>query len=165
MFTGGAADRVKDIQELATGVSAVDVRLFGCGSDQSLEGTIDNMRRFRDAVLGETLIAEGLGRSQLPRRGRPSPPLLFASVSVSAFSACSEDCLPLSGFRRFSLRLLGKPSCFGLFPCLTFRLAGCGFGSLPGGQLGRLALFRCSSRRLALGNPTVTVRDCLLTNL
>jgi hypothetical protein len=52
MFTGGDADWVGDIQELGKlGVSAVDVRLFGYGSDQSLEATIDNMRRFRDGVL------------------------------------------------------------------------------------------------------------------
>jgi hypothetical protein len=88
-----------------------------------------------------------------------------ALLLFSAFSACGEDRLPLSGFRRFSLRLLGKPSCLGLFSCLTFRFAGRGFGSLPGSQLGRLALFRCLSRRLALGNPTVTVRDRLLTSL
>jgi hypothetical protein len=54
MFTGGAADWVNDIQELAQlGVSAVDVRLFGYGADQSLDGTIGNMRRFRDAVLAK----------------------------------------------------------------------------------------------------------------
>ncbi len=88
-----------------------------------------------------------------------------ALLLFSAFSACGEDRLPLSGFRRFSLRLLGKPSCLGLFPRLTFGFASRSFGSLPGGQLGRLALFRCSSRRLALGNPTVTVRDRLLTSL
>jgi len=82
-----------------------------------------------------------------------------------ALSACGEDRLPLSGFRRFSLRVLGKPSCLGLFPRLTFGFASSGFGSLPGSQLGRLALFRCSSGRFALGNPTVTVRDRLLTSL
>jgi probable F420-dependent oxidoreductase len=48
MFTGGDADWVADIRALADlGVSAVDVRL----SDQSLDATIDNMRRFRDGVL------------------------------------------------------------------------------------------------------------------
>ena len=52
MFTGGDTDWVADIQELGRlGVSAVDVRLFGYGSDQSLDATIDNMRRFRDGVL------------------------------------------------------------------------------------------------------------------
>ena len=35
------------------GVSAVDVRLFGYGAAQSLDGTIDNMRRFRDGVLSK----------------------------------------------------------------------------------------------------------------
>jgi hypothetical protein len=35
------------------GVTAVDVRLFGYGPDQSLDATIDNMRRFRDGVLGK----------------------------------------------------------------------------------------------------------------
>jgi probable F420-dependent oxidoreductase len=48
MFTGGDADWVADIKALADlGVSAVDVRL----SDQTLDATIDNMRRFRDGVL------------------------------------------------------------------------------------------------------------------
>ena len=54
MFTGGDADWVNDIQELAQlGVSAVDVRLFGYGADQSLDATIGNMRRFRDGVLAK----------------------------------------------------------------------------------------------------------------
>jgi probable F420-dependent oxidoreductase len=54
MFTGGDADWVRDIQELAElGVSAVDVRLFGYGPAQSLDGTIGNMRRFRDGVLAK----------------------------------------------------------------------------------------------------------------
>jgi probable F420-dependent oxidoreductase len=54
MFTGGDADWVADIQELAMlGVGAVDVRLFGYGPDQSLEATIGNMRRFRDGVLAK----------------------------------------------------------------------------------------------------------------
>ncbi|MSP03766.1 MAG: TIGR03619 family F420-dependent LLM class oxidoreductase [Acetobacteraceae bacterium] len=52
MFTGSDADWVSDIQALTElGVSAVDVRLFGYGANQSLDGTIDNMRRFRDGVL------------------------------------------------------------------------------------------------------------------
>ena len=52
MFTGGDAQWVHDIQALADlGVSAIDVRLFGYGPDQSLDATIDNMRRFRDGVL------------------------------------------------------------------------------------------------------------------
>ena len=43
---------LKAFEELGRlGVSAVDVRLFGYGSDQSLDATIDNMRRFRDGVL------------------------------------------------------------------------------------------------------------------
>ena len=59
MFTGSAADWVGDIKALAgLGVSAVDVRLFGYGANQSLEGTIDNMKRFRDGVLGQALIPE-----------------------------------------------------------------------------------------------------------
>ena len=54
MCTGGDADWVNDIQELAQlGVSAVDVRLFGYGADQSLDGTIGNMHRFRDGVLAK----------------------------------------------------------------------------------------------------------------
>jgi alkanesulfonate monooxygenase SsuD/methylene tetrahydromethanopterin reductase-like flavin-dependent oxidoreductase (luciferase family) len=54
MFTGTDADWVNDIQVLAgLGVSAVDVRLFGYGAAQSLDGTIDNMRRFRDGVLSK----------------------------------------------------------------------------------------------------------------
>jgi probable F420-dependent oxidoreductase len=52
MFTGSDADWVSDIQALSSlGVSAVDVRLFGYGPNQSLDATIDNMRRFRDGVL------------------------------------------------------------------------------------------------------------------
>jgi probable F420-dependent oxidoreductase len=52
MFTGSDADWVGDIKELGQlGVKAVDVRLFGYGSNQSLDGTISNMRRFRDGVL------------------------------------------------------------------------------------------------------------------
>jgi probable F420-dependent oxidoreductase len=52
MFTGSNADWVGDIKALANlGVSAVDVRLFGYGPNQSLNGTIDNMKRFRDGVL------------------------------------------------------------------------------------------------------------------
>jgi hypothetical protein len=42
MFTGGDADWVNDIRELAQlGISAVDVRLFGFGygADQSLDGS------------------------------------------------------------------------------------------------------------------------------
>ena len=54
MFTGSDADWVRDIQDLAAlGVSAVDVRLFGYGGNQSLDGTIDNMRRFHDGVLSK----------------------------------------------------------------------------------------------------------------
>jgi hypothetical protein len=33
------------------GVSAVDVRLFGYGPNQSVDATIDSMRRFRDGGL------------------------------------------------------------------------------------------------------------------
>jgi probable F420-dependent oxidoreductase len=52
MFTGSDADWVGDIKALGElGVSAVDVRLFGYGPNQSLDATIDNMRRFRDGVL------------------------------------------------------------------------------------------------------------------
>jgi probable F420-dependent oxidoreductase len=48
MFTGGAADYVGDIHALQDlGVGAVDVRLFA----NTLEATIDNMRRFRDEVM------------------------------------------------------------------------------------------------------------------
>jgi probable F420-dependent oxidoreductase len=54
MFTGSDTDWVADIKALADlGVTAVDVRLFGYGPDQSLDATIDNMRRFRDGVLGK----------------------------------------------------------------------------------------------------------------
>jgi alkanesulfonate monooxygenase SsuD/methylene tetrahydromethanopterin reductase-like flavin-dependent oxidoreductase (luciferase family) len=48
MFTGGGPDYVGDIKALEDlGVSAVDVRLFAA----TLDGTIDNMRRFRDEVI------------------------------------------------------------------------------------------------------------------
>jgi hypothetical protein len=51
MFTGSDADWVGDIAALTDlGVTAVDVRLFGYGPNQSLDATIDNMRRFRDGV-------------------------------------------------------------------------------------------------------------------
>ena len=54
MFTGTDADWVSDIKALGElGVSAVDVRLFGYGANQSLDATIDNMRRFRDGVLAK----------------------------------------------------------------------------------------------------------------
>ena len=50
MFTGGTADYVGDIKALEDlGVSAVDVRLFAT----TLDGTIDNMRRFRDEVMAK----------------------------------------------------------------------------------------------------------------
>jgi len=52
MFTGTDADWVADINALKElGVAGVDVRLFGYGAAQTLDGTIDNMRRFRDGVL------------------------------------------------------------------------------------------------------------------
>ena len=54
MFTGSDADWVTDIKTLDEfGVTAVDVRLFGYGPDQSLDATIDNMRRFHDGVLSK----------------------------------------------------------------------------------------------------------------
>ncbi len=50
MFTGGAADYAGDIRALQDlGVSAVDVRLFGTTTEE----TIDNMRRFRDDVMAK----------------------------------------------------------------------------------------------------------------
>ena len=52
LFTGSDADWVADIRELAgLGVSAVDVRLFGYGPDQSLDATVGNMRRFHEGIL------------------------------------------------------------------------------------------------------------------
>ena len=45
-------DWVGDIRRLQDlGVTSVDVRLFGYGEAQTLQGTIDNMHRFRDGVL------------------------------------------------------------------------------------------------------------------
>src|SRR5690349_10495942 len=50
MFTGGTADYVGDIKTLEEfGVRAVDVRLFAA----TLDGTIDNMHRFRDEVMAK----------------------------------------------------------------------------------------------------------------
>ena len=50
MFTGGTADYVADIKALEElGVGAVDVRLFAT----TLDGTIDNMRRFADEVMAK----------------------------------------------------------------------------------------------------------------
>jgi len=40
---------IRRLQDL--GVTSVDVRLFGYGGAQTLQGTIDNMHRFRDGVL------------------------------------------------------------------------------------------------------------------
>jgi probable F420-dependent oxidoreductase len=52
LFTGSDADWVADINTLKElGVSAIDVRLFGYGDAQNLDGTIANMHRFRDGVL------------------------------------------------------------------------------------------------------------------
>ena len=52
LFTGGDFDWVDDIRRLKDlGVTSVDVRLFGYGEAQTLQGTIDNMHRFRDGVL------------------------------------------------------------------------------------------------------------------
>jgi len=54
LFTGGDSDWVGDIGRLQDlGVSSVDVRLFGYGAAQTLQGTIDNMHRFRDGVLSK----------------------------------------------------------------------------------------------------------------
>ena len=52
LFTGGDSDWVGDIRRLQDlGVTSVDVRLFGYGEAQTLQGTIDNIHRFRDGVL------------------------------------------------------------------------------------------------------------------
>ena len=54
LFTGGDSDWVGDIRRLQDlGVTSVDVRLFGYGEAQTLQGTIDNMHRFRDGVLSK----------------------------------------------------------------------------------------------------------------
>ncbi|HZY53873.1 MAG TPA: hypothetical protein VFE73_11530, partial [Reyranella sp.] len=54
LFTGSDADWVGDIRQLEEfGVTSVDVRLFGYGAAQTLQGTIDNMHRFRDGVLSK----------------------------------------------------------------------------------------------------------------
>jgi hypothetical protein len=54
LFTGDDADWVGDIRRLQDlGVSSVDVRLFGYGASQTLQGTLDNMHRFRDGVLSK----------------------------------------------------------------------------------------------------------------
>jgi hypothetical protein len=54
LFTGGDSDWVGDIRRLEDfGVTSVDVRLFGYGEAQTLQGTIDNMHRFRDGVLSK----------------------------------------------------------------------------------------------------------------
>jgi alkanesulfonate monooxygenase SsuD/methylene tetrahydromethanopterin reductase-like flavin-dependent oxidoreductase (luciferase family) len=52
LFTGGDSDWVGDIKRLKDlGVTSVDVRLFGYGEAQTVQGTIDNMHRFSDGVL------------------------------------------------------------------------------------------------------------------
>jgi probable F420-dependent oxidoreductase len=52
MFSGSDDHWVADIRALdGLSVAAVDVRLFGYGPMQSLDRTLDNMRRFRDGVL------------------------------------------------------------------------------------------------------------------
>ena len=54
LFTGSDSDWVGDIRRLQDlGVTSVDVRLFGYGEAQTLQGTIDNMHRFRDGVLSK----------------------------------------------------------------------------------------------------------------
>jgi probable F420-dependent oxidoreductase len=54
LFSGGDADWVGDIKRLQEfGVTSIDVRLFGYGAAQTLQGTIDNMHRFRDGVLSK----------------------------------------------------------------------------------------------------------------
>jgi len=54
MFTGTDADWVGDIKALEEmGVACVDVRLFGYGAAQSLDGTLDAMKRFRDGVTAK----------------------------------------------------------------------------------------------------------------
>ena len=51
---GESAPWVGDIRRLEDfGVTSVDVRLFGYGEAQTLQGTIDNMNRFRDGVLSK----------------------------------------------------------------------------------------------------------------
>jgi hypothetical protein len=50
LFTGGAADYVGDIKALQDiGVTAFDFGLFGI----DLEGTVGNLRRFRDDVVAK----------------------------------------------------------------------------------------------------------------
>ena len=50
LFTGGSDDFVGDIRALAeVGVSSFDVGLFG----PTLQATLDNMRRFREEVIGK----------------------------------------------------------------------------------------------------------------
>ena len=52
LFTGSDAEWVHDINTLKElGASSVDVRLFGYGYAQTLDGTLDNMKRFREGVL------------------------------------------------------------------------------------------------------------------
>ena len=54
LFTGSDSDWVGDIRRLQDlGVASVDVRLFGYGAAQTLQGTLDNMHRFRDGVLSK----------------------------------------------------------------------------------------------------------------
>src|SRR5262249_15739761 len=99
-----------------------------------------------------------------PKLGRPSPPL----TSLFLFpprSACRKDRLPLGGFGRFPLRLLGQPLRLGRFPGLTFGSATRGFRTLPRCPLGPFSAFRCSSSRPALCNPAVTGCDNFLTSL
>ncbi len=54
LFTGGEADWVGDIRRLGDlGVTSVDARFYGYSKDRSLQGTIDNMHRFRDGVMSK----------------------------------------------------------------------------------------------------------------
>ena len=54
MFSGGDADWIGDIKTLQDlGVSAVDVRLFGYTPTETVNQTVDNMRRFRDGVMSK----------------------------------------------------------------------------------------------------------------
>jgi hypothetical protein len=50
LFTGGSAEYAADIRALEElGVGAIDVRLFGASTQE----TVDNMRRFRDEVMAK----------------------------------------------------------------------------------------------------------------
>jgi len=91
--------------------------------------------------------------------------IAFALLLFPARSAGREHRFSVGNFRCFSRRLLGQPSRLGFFPGLTLSFASCPFGSLPGGQLGRLLFPGRASGRFAFRYPAIAGGRDLVTSL